>query len=72
MRRSPDLTVYAAIWADQAAASRCLACGQLHKLDLRRLAIDGHGRIRLSQIPFFCDCGSSDHEVMVEPPPAEA
>ena len=65
MRRSPDLTVYAAIWTDQRVASRCLTCGQRQKLDLRRLAIDGHGCKRLSAIPFHCDCGASDHEVMM-------
>ena len=63
------LTVYAAIWTCQRVTSRCRACGQLHQLDLRRLALDGHGRNSLSAIPFDCDCGSSDCEVIAEPPP---
>ena len=64
------LSGYGAIWADNTAAFRCRACGQILKLDLRRLALDGHGRERLADIPFECDCGSSDHDVIAEPTPA--
>jgi hypothetical protein len=70
MRCSPTPTVFDAIWDDQRAITRCSVCGCLHSLDLRRLALDGHGRERLCDLPFLCECGSTDHEVIAEPAPA--
>jgi len=63
------LTVYAAIWTDLQVACRCLECGRLHKLDLRCMALNGHGAESLVDIPFECECGSTDHEVMAESSP---
>jgi hypothetical protein len=64
---STSLTIYGAIWADELASSRCRACGRVQTLDLRRLAIDGHGQKRLADIPFECECGSLDRDLIATP-----
>ena len=66
---SKPLTVYGAIWTNDRVGSRCCICGRLHGLDLQRLALNGLGRYRLSAIPFECECGSRDYEVIAERQP---
>ena len=65
---STPLTVYEAIWADETVATLCRACGRLETLDLRRLALNGHGRERLADIPFECVCGSGDQQMVAASP----
>jgi hypothetical protein len=59
-------TVYGATWADDTVYSRCRSCGLLEELDVRRLALDGHGRERLTDIPFECECGSTIHDIVAD------
>ncbi len=59
------LTVYDAIWEGLPVASRCHNCGNVACLDPRRLALDGHGRSRLAEVPLACSCGGTGADVLV-------
>ena len=67
LKHSTPQTVDGAIRANQRFAFGCRACGRLQQVDLRRLSLDGDGGKRLADIPFQCECGSLDHEVIANP-----
>ena len=64
---STSRTVFEAIWEHAKLALLCRSCARLQPVDLRQLALNGHGRARLSGFPFTCECGSTDVRIMEEP-----
>ena len=59
------LTVYDAISEGLPVAARCIACTSVRLLNPRDLAMSGYGRSQLAKVPFACECGSTQSDVVV-------
>jgi len=58
-------TVGAAMLRSHGVAANCMACGANRILDLPALVAAGHGRTRVGDLVFVCDCGSHRHTFIV-------